>query len=154
MTRPNVNKPAIFPSAKRTLDTQELKLLLRIQKCCALDDRYTCIFFTAASPDTKVDMSRTPYIKLANDVSKPVARVIYELYNGPFNPKRRVRHACGQPRCVHPDHLYLADGFNNINTKAVVPNPEELYQKIFGKSQEECKRIVEQANADNGDIQK
>lgn len=142
MKLPGINNPALFPAPKRELDINELKLLSRIQRSCAQAANYTCIFYMAASKEANVDMSRTPYIKLAGDISTPVARVIYELYNGKFNPKRRVRHACGNARCVHPDHLYLADGFNNINTKAVVANPEALYQKIFGMSQSEVKNAL------------
>ncbi len=39
-------------------------------------------------------------------VIKTPCRFAYELFHGPLRQEKAVRQKCGNPRCVHPFHLY------------------------------------------------
>lgn len=41
-------------------------------------------------------------------------RVAYELYNGPIPPDTLVCHACDNPPCANPSHLFLGDNADNM----------------------------------------
>ena len=44
-------------------------------------------------------------------------RVSYELYKGSFDKAKHVCHACDNPGCVNPDHLWLGDYKSNNKDK-------------------------------------
>ena len=41
-------------------------------------------------------------------------RVAWELVNGEIPPQKMICHACDNPQCVRPEHLFLGDGVINM----------------------------------------
>lgn len=41
--------------------------------------------------------------------SKPARRVLYEIVRGPIRGQKRIGVRCGNPLCLHPDHLIARD---------------------------------------------
>jgi hypothetical protein len=44
-------------------------------------------------------------------------RVSWEIHNGPIPDGVCVLHHCDNPRCVHPDHLYIGDKQDNARDR-------------------------------------
>ena len=56
------------------------------------------------------------HVKLRHNLKGYYAhRLSYVLYKGPFDLTLNVLHACDNPICINPDHLYL--GTKKENTK-------------------------------------
>lgn len=45
-------------------------------------------------------------------------RIAYRLFCGHIPPAAMVLHACGNPQCVNPHHLYLGDAAQNAQDRA------------------------------------
>lgn len=52
-------------------------------------------------------------IFIVNNISKRAHRVSYELFKGPIVNNLYVCHACDNPSCTNPDHLWLGTNSEN-----------------------------------------
>ena len=73
--------------------------------------------------------------------SKRVARVVYELLNGPIPDGLSICHTCDVKLCVSPYHLYAGTAKDNRADLFSRGDPEKVYnQKSYNASLTHCKR--------------
>ena len=76
--------------------------------------------FSEVDPKTgcwnwKGNINGNGYGRLTTDHKRVLAhRHAYQVTHGPFPPKLMICHTCDNPKCVNPDHLFVATNMDNV----------------------------------------
>lgn len=69
-------------------------------------------------PDTGCwETSRSRQLVMINGNRQPAYRMAYELYNDSIDPDLLVCHACDNPHCINPHHLWQGTNLQNMQDK-------------------------------------
>ena len=77
-------------------------------------------------------------------------RVAYELANGPIHEGQIIRHLCGNPSCINPDHLKA--GTHRENSIDMVNAGNQHHQKLTVDDAKEIRRIFSVENKSRAEI--